>query len=152
MSVEIFADVGMLVQLLSDTDDDRAVGLLCYVDDLIAGSVFLQTFPVSLNLLAIVSELRILVEPAILFLHKYKRLENTACFDALHANTSLRRRPFRQKDAAQNAERCAQAGACDFAAAAQNHADVHSRGNNCYITIISQFSDFCKRQDPKFFL
>ena len=81
MSVEIFTDVCLVVQVLSDTNDDGRIFLLLDGHYFVTSLILLEVFLVLLDLLTIVSELGFLAETAIFLLQKYKRLKNITCFE-----------------------------------------------------------------------
>ena len=87
LSVEIVADRTGTI-LLDDLDDDGAVRLLGFLDDLMLGSVLYKLFLVMFHFL-----FNLLYGPImcdIFFQHEMKSLTDTGCFYSLH-NTEIGR-------------------------------------------------------------
>ncbi len=93
VSVEIFAHVCFIVELLSDSDKHGAVALLGFLGDLIPGTTSVHRHLVMSHFLAVDSELLLTGKAAILLLRKYQRLQDAGGLYSLHFFHLLRLSP-----------------------------------------------------------
>ena len=84
VSVEIFAYIGLVVVLLADANQHRAIGLFGFLGDLIPGAASVHHRLVAAHFVVVDLELLLMGQAAIVLLCKYQCLQDAGCLYALH--------------------------------------------------------------------
>ena len=97
VSVEIFAYIRIVVVLLADPDQHRAIALLRFLGNLIPSTASVHRRLVSSHFIMVDPALLLPAHTAIIFLCKHQRLHNTRCLYALHLSHLLLHLPGQNK-------------------------------------------------------
>lgn len=82
--LEVFAYIGFVIVLLSDTQNDGTIFLLFLADDLITGMSAVHSADITHNLTTVRIQNCCLAQEASILLTEYQCLQNAACFHTLH--------------------------------------------------------------------
>ena len=82
--MKVFTDVGSVVKLFSDTNNNRCIRLFVNGYNLVACLIFFKCCFVFFYFRAVIFQLCSFVKTAIFFLQKHKRLKNATCFYTFH--------------------------------------------------------------------
>ena len=95
VSVEIFAYIGFVVILLTDSNKHRTVALFGFLGDLIPGAASVHRRLVAAHFVVVDLELLLMGQAAIVLLCKYQCLQDAGFFYTLHSFHLPRLRPVR---------------------------------------------------------